>query len=336
MSAFDDCSAAFARGCTRVVVAQICRELGFSSVHGSALEVLSEMLEKYVEETGALAHANAEAAGRTEVNFFDVRTALERVQGRYMPSDRVLEELMQMKAHFFADLQFEKGELPRFPLKRQRRADSEAAQQPVSGSSSEPMPDHVPPHLPPFPPRHTYKSTPVFDDKAPDPRAARKDRNKEQRDGEKALHHLMDRATKIKPHDFFTHHLLESVPSSAPAIKEMLRNPRPPSPPTAAVPSAAPGPSIFFPPDLTLSEPVEHAGEPPSIARIGEAAEKSGLHPLMSVSGESIVGRPRMEKAPDVTLMEKKRQKMERILQGAAEEDDDDAARLEVAIESRL
>ena len=61
----------YARQIARVVVGQLAEQAGYESVQESSIDVLSELLLRYLEEVAAGAHLNAELATRTEINVLD-------------------------------------------------------------------------------------------------------------------------------------------------------------------------------------------------------------------------------------------------------------------------
>jgi transcription initiation factor TFIID subunit 8 len=62
----------YARAAARVAAAQLTEAAGFDSAQRSSLEVLSDLLLRYIQELGSSSHAYAELAGRAESNALDV------------------------------------------------------------------------------------------------------------------------------------------------------------------------------------------------------------------------------------------------------------------------
>lgn len=62
----------YARAAAKVATAQLAEAAGFEAVDRSSLEVLSELLLRYINEIGAASHSYAESAGRTDSNALDV------------------------------------------------------------------------------------------------------------------------------------------------------------------------------------------------------------------------------------------------------------------------
>ncbi|CAE1272398.1 TAF3 [Acanthosepion pharaonis] len=65
----------YCRQILRVVVAQICQHLGWHSTHATPLEVLTDVLERYILDVSRTTHQYAERYGRTEVNLDDLGLA---------------------------------------------------------------------------------------------------------------------------------------------------------------------------------------------------------------------------------------------------------------------
>lgn len=67
----------YARRIAKVVVGQLAEQSGYESVHESAIDVLSELLLRYLDEVAAGSHQYAELATRSEVNAYDAILAVE-------------------------------------------------------------------------------------------------------------------------------------------------------------------------------------------------------------------------------------------------------------------
>lgn len=65
----------YCRQILRVVVAQLCQHLGWHSTHATPLEVLTDVLERYILDVSRTTHQYAERYGRTEVNLDDLGLA---------------------------------------------------------------------------------------------------------------------------------------------------------------------------------------------------------------------------------------------------------------------
>ena len=62
----------YSRQIARVAVAQMAETNGFDSVQESAVEVLSDLMLRYVAQLASASHSYAEVAGRTDCNVNDL------------------------------------------------------------------------------------------------------------------------------------------------------------------------------------------------------------------------------------------------------------------------
>ena len=67
----------YARAVSRVVAGQLTENAGYEAAQDSAVEILSELLMRYISEVAAGAHSYAEIASRTEANACDTLLALD-------------------------------------------------------------------------------------------------------------------------------------------------------------------------------------------------------------------------------------------------------------------
>jgi transcription initiation factor TFIID subunit 8 len=67
----------YARAIAKVVAAQLAEADGFESVQESAIEILSDLLLRYISELSIGAHSYAELATRSQINVPDVLMSLE-------------------------------------------------------------------------------------------------------------------------------------------------------------------------------------------------------------------------------------------------------------------
>ncbi|TKY65079.1 Transcription initiation factor TFIID subunit 8 [Spatholobus suberectus] len=173
----------FARAIAKIAVAQVCESEGFQAFQQSALEVLSDVVTRYILNVGKSAHYLANLAGRTECNAFDVIQGLEEmgsVQGfagasdvdHCVESSGVIREIV----HFINE-----GEpimfahpIPRFPVVRERVLNPSFLQK-----GEEPPGEHIPAWLPAFPDPQTYAQSPAVNGRGPEPRAAKFEQERE-------------------------------------------------------------------------------------------------------------------------------------------------------------
>ncbi|ELU12136.1 hypothetical protein CAPTEDRAFT_39082, partial [Capitella teleta] len=72
-------SEAFSRHVLRVAVAQICQSLGWNAVQTSPMELMTDVLERYLLELGKYTHRYCEQFGRTEPNLDDLGLAFQEM-----------------------------------------------------------------------------------------------------------------------------------------------------------------------------------------------------------------------------------------------------------------
>lgn len=69
----------FSRSVARVVVAQIAEGTGFDTCQESAVDILADLLLRYLSTVCASSHSLAEQAGRSQANLADVLLSLEEL-----------------------------------------------------------------------------------------------------------------------------------------------------------------------------------------------------------------------------------------------------------------
>ncbi|KAK6177116.1 hypothetical protein SNE40_015283 [Patella caerulea] len=82
----------YSRSVLKIAVAQICQNLGWNSTQVTPLELLTDVMERYILELGNIAHRYSEQFGRTEVNLDDVGLAFQQMGVR-------LDELTEYISH---------------------------------------------------------------------------------------------------------------------------------------------------------------------------------------------------------------------------------------------
>jgi len=165
------------------VVAQIAKEFGFERIQHSAVESLSDILQRYIEQIGHSSHLFAELAGRTESNFNDVRRSLS-------DAGVSLDDLY-MFASVAEEIPFAKA-IPEFPVKKEKKQEANgiANSSDNNNNNNNPntsQPAYIPNCLPSFPDSHTYINTPVYEERLTDSRQIRKNKSKEKRHIETSL-----------------------------------------------------------------------------------------------------------------------------------------------------
>ncbi|KAF5750412.1 transcription initiation factor TFIID subunit 8 [Tripterygium wilfordii] len=187
----------FGRAVSKVAVAQICQSVGFQGFKESALDALADITIRYLRDQGKAARFNANLAGRTECNLFDVIQGLEDLKftqgfpagssgGSCLVSSGIMKEVTEFV--WSSDEIPYAQPLPRFPTIRSRRLIPSFVQM-----SETPPGKHIPTWLPAFPDPHTYVHTPMWNERATDPRADKIEQARQRRKAERALLSLQQR-----------------------------------------------------------------------------------------------------------------------------------------------
>lgn len=187
----------FGRAVAKMAVAQICESVGFQSFNESALEALADIAVRYMKDTGKTASFYANLANRTECNVFDIIQGLEdlgsstgfsggsEISGCLTESGAIkgiIEYVESAEEIPFAQ------PVPQFPVNRNRRGTPSFVQM-----CETPGFKHVPDWLPAFPDPHTYIHTPVWNERATDPRADKIELARQRRKAESSLLSLQQR-----------------------------------------------------------------------------------------------------------------------------------------------
>ena len=62
----------YSRHISKIVVGQLAESAGFHAVHESAVDVLADLMLRYIAQLGSASHSYAELAGRTDCNINDL------------------------------------------------------------------------------------------------------------------------------------------------------------------------------------------------------------------------------------------------------------------------
>lgn len=183
----------FSRAIARIAVSQICESAGFQGFQESALDALSDVGIRYLRDLGETAHSNANSAGRTDCNVFDVVQGLEDLNlcwgflgasdvNRCLVGSGVVREIRRFVGSA-EEIPFARP-VPRFPVIKSRKPTPSFAQ-----IGETPIGNHIPDWLPAFPDPHTYLHTPrpTFNEKASDPHIDNVQETREQRKAERSL-----------------------------------------------------------------------------------------------------------------------------------------------------
>ncbi|KAL3536245.1 hypothetical protein ACH5RR_004706 [Cinchona calisaya] len=204
----------FGRAIAKIAVAQICESVGFESFNDSALESLSDIAVRYLCDLGKTTSSYANSAGRTECNVFDIIQGVEDLgllrgfSGASEALDCVIEsgavrEIMDFVA-YAEEIPFAQP-VPQFPVVRARKLIPSFLQMGETPGSK-----HIPDWLPAIPDPHTYRDTPVWNERVTDPRADKIELARQRRKAERSLLTLQQRlvysadvlpSTSTEPHD---------------------------------------------------------------------------------------------------------------------------------------
>lgn len=187
----------FGRAVSKVAVAQICKSVGFEGFQESALQALSDIAVRYLCDVGKTANFYANLAGRTQCNVFDLIRGLEDLGSsegfsgasgvdQCIASSGMAREIMEY-VNSAEEIPFAQP-VPRFPVVRNCKATPSFVQM---GETS--LGKHIPPWLPAFPDSHTYIQTPMWNERATDPRADKLEQARQRRKAERSLLSLQQR-----------------------------------------------------------------------------------------------------------------------------------------------
>lgn len=187
----------FGRAVSKIAVAQICESVGFEGFQDSALQALSNIAVRYLCDVGKTANFCANLAGRTQCNVFDVIRGLEDLGSsegfsgasgvdQCIVSSGTVREIVEY-VNSAKEIPFAQP-VPRFPVVRNCKATPSFVQM-----GETPVGKHIPPWLPAFPDSHTYIQTPMWNERATDPRADKLEQARQRRKAERSLLSLQQR-----------------------------------------------------------------------------------------------------------------------------------------------
>ncbi|XP_060967722.1 transcription initiation factor TFIID subunit 8 [Cannabis sativa] len=216
----------FGRAVSKIVVAQICENVGFQSSKESALDALADIAIRYLCDLGKMAYFYANLTGRTECNVFDIIRALEVLEASQgfvgasdvshcLASSGVVKDIADYVSSA-EEIPFARP-VPRFPVLKNRRLIPSFAQM-----GENPPGHHIPSWLPAFPDPHTYIHTPMWDEKNADPRAHKIEHARQRRKAERSLLSLQQRL--VCNGSLGTSASL-SLPSAENGLQQVERNP---------------------------------------------------------------------------------------------------------------
>lgn len=204
----------FGRAIYRIAVAQICQSVGFESFNESALESLTDIAVRYLCDLAKTSSSNANMAGRTECNVFDIIQGMEDLallrgfpgasEACHCSVDSGVAREMMDYVESAEEIPFAHP-VPHFPVVRARKPiPSFSRMGETSGVK------HIPDWLPAFPDPHTYIHSPVWNERVTDPRVDKIELARQRRKAERSLLSLQQRlvsngaataSTSVEPHD---------------------------------------------------------------------------------------------------------------------------------------
>lgn len=185
----------FSHAAAKVAVAQVCESVGYEHFKDPALESLARFAVQYVLQIGKTATSFANLTGRSQCNVFDIALALEDLtgsgDGKISPESCSVVRSVKLReivdfVNSSEEIPFTQP-LPRFPV-----AISDGSKKMMMIPSfveigETPPGKHVPLWLPAFPDPHTYKETPMWIERASDPRGDKIEQARQRRKAERAL-----------------------------------------------------------------------------------------------------------------------------------------------------
>ncbi|KAF7804430.1 transcription initiation factor TFIID subunit 8 [Senna tora] len=187
----------FGRAVSKVAVAQICESAGFHSVKESALDAFADIAIRYFFDLGKMTQFYANLAGRSECNVFDLIRGLEDLEvtggfsgasepGQCIAGSGTLKEIVNMVVSA-VEIPFAQP-IPQFPVIKDPRTIPSFIQ-----IGETPPTKHIPAWLPALPDPHTYIHTPMWNERASDPREDKIEQARQRRKAERSLLSLQQR-----------------------------------------------------------------------------------------------------------------------------------------------
>ncbi|XP_010530855.1 PREDICTED: transcription initiation factor TFIID subunit 8 [Tarenaya hassleriana] len=189
----DVISVEFSRSAAKLAVGQVCESIGYDQFRDPALESLTDLAVQYVLLLGKAATSFANLTGRNQCNVFDIVLALEDLSGgsdgeRFSSGGNCVAHSVKLReivdyVNSSEEVPFVQP-LPRFPV---IVSDSSKMIPSFVQMGEDPPGKHIPLWLPAFPDPHTYKETPMWVERASDPRGDKIKQSKQRRKAESAL-----------------------------------------------------------------------------------------------------------------------------------------------------
>ncbi|CAA7019910.1 unnamed protein product [Microthlaspi erraticum] len=187
----------FSLAAAKVAVAQVCESVGYEHFKDPALESLAGFAVQYILQLGKTATSFANLNGRSQCNVFDIALALEDFTGdadekKISPESCSAVRSVKLKeiidfVNSSEEIPFPQP-LPRFPVAISDGSSKKTMMIPSFVDIGETPPGkHIPLWLPAFPDPHTYKETPMWIERASDPRGDKIEQARQRRKAERAL-----------------------------------------------------------------------------------------------------------------------------------------------------
>ncbi|EOA16929.1 hypothetical protein CARUB_v10005153mg [Capsella rubella] len=183
----------FSHAAAKAAVAQVCESVGYEHFKDPALESLAGFALQYILQLGKTATSFANLTGRSHCNVFDIILALEDLTGNgdegvssescSLGRSVKLREIIDF-VNSSEEIPFSQP-LPRFPVALSDRSKKMIPSFVEIGET--PPGNHIPLWLPAFPDPHTYKETPMWIERASDPRGDKIEQARQRRKAERAL-----------------------------------------------------------------------------------------------------------------------------------------------------
>ncbi|XP_010432427.1 PREDICTED: transcription initiation factor TFIID subunit 8-like [Camelina sativa] len=185
----------FSHAAAKAAVAQVCESVGYEHFKDPALESLAGFALQYILQLGKTAISFANLTGRSQCNVFDIILALEDLTGDgdddgggVSSESCSLGRSVKLKGivdfvNSSEEMPFSQP-LPRFPVAISKKKMMIPSFVEIGET---PPGNHIPLWLPAFPDPHTYKETPMWIERASDPRGDKIEQARQRRKAERAL-----------------------------------------------------------------------------------------------------------------------------------------------------
>ncbi|CAN8276269.1 unnamed protein product [Cochlearia groenlandica] len=188
----------FIHAAAKSAVSQICESVGYEQFKDPALESLSRLAVHYILHLGKSAKSFANLNGRSQCNVFDIALALDEFAGDLdfdgdggccsVVRSAKLSEIIGFVSSS-EEIPFSQP-FPSFPIatiSNEKKKKKKMMIPSFAEIGETPPGKHIPIWLPAFPDLHTYKETPMWMERASDPRGDKIEQARQRRKAERAL-----------------------------------------------------------------------------------------------------------------------------------------------------